>query len=155
MGHLVCRLRAKSRYQPFYSRYDLIPIINKETFQKDIENLVKIGVLTHVQQSQYGTAIFIIPKKGGNVRLITDYHRLNHKLVRNPYPLPRIDETMQQLGGFQYVTSLDINMGYYNIRIFTASQDMTMIVTVFGNFRYNLLPMVMCNSGDIFQAKLD
>ena len=54
-------------------------------------------VLTLVQQYQYGTPVFIIPKKEGNVRFITEYHRLNQKLVRNPYPLTRIDKTIQQL----------------------------------------------------------
>ena len=57
---------------------------------------------------------------------------------------------MQQQEGFQYTTELDLNMGYYKIRLSPASQDMTMIVTEFGKFRYNRLPMCMCASGDIF-----
>ena len=86
-------------------------------------------MLNPVQKIQYGTPIFIIPKKEGNVRFITGYCRLNHKLVRKTYPLPRIGDTMHQLEGFQYATALDINMVYYNIRIFPASQYMTTIVT--------------------------
>ena len=93
-------------------------------------------MLTPVQQNQYGTPIFIITKKEGTVRFIKDYHKLNRKLVRKPYPLPRIGETMQQLEGFQDTTALDLKRGYYNIR-------------------HNSLPMVMCASGDIFQAKVD
>ena len=89
------------------------------------------------------------------MRFITDYRRLNQKLVRKPYLLPRIGETMHQLKGFQYGTELDINKGYYTIRLSPASQDMTTIVTEFGEFRYNLLPMGMCASGDIFLAKVD
>ena len=58
------------------------------------------------------------------MRFIKDYHRLNQKLVRNPYTLPRIGKTMQQLEEIQYVTALDINMGYYTIRILSAIQDM-------------------------------
>ena len=46
-------------------------------------------------------------------------------------------------------------MGYYTTRLSPASQDMMTIVTEFGKFRYNCLPMGMCTSGDIFQAKLD
>ena len=61
---------------------------------------------------------------------------------------------MTQLEGFQYATALDINMGYYTIRLFPSSQDMTRIVAESGKFRYNRLPMGMCNSGDIFQAKV-
>ena len=46
-------------------------------------------------------------------------------------------------------------IGYYTIRISLASPDMKTIVTEFGKFRYNRLPMGMCASGDIFQANVD
>ena len=89
------------------------------------------------------------------MRFITDYSRLNHQLVRNKYPLPRVGKKMQQLKVFQYATELDLNMGYYIISLSTKSQYMTAIVTEFGKFRYNRLPMGMCDSCDIFQATLD
>ena len=46
-------------------------------------------------------------------------------------------------------------MVYYNIRLSPAIQDMKMIVTEFGKFRYNHLPMGMCTLVYIFQAKVD
>ena len=62
---------------------------------------------------------------------------------------------MQKLEGFQYSTTLDINMGYYTITILPASQEMTTIVTEFGKFRYNRIPMGMFDSDGIFQDKVD
>ena len=62
---------------------------------------------------------------------------------------------MQKLEGFQYTTSLDINMGYFTIRLSPASQDTTKIVTEFGKFIYICLPMGLCSLGDIFQSKVD
>ena len=101
--------------KPFNCKYYLVPIINKETFFKYLKYLVKIGVLTLVKQNQYGTPIFIIHNKEGTVRFIRYYRKLNQKLVRMPYSLPRTGDTMQQLEGFQYVNALDLNMGYYII----------------------------------------
>ena len=72
---------------------------------------MEVGVLPPLQQSQYDTPVFIIPKKEGTARFKTDYIRLNNKLVRNPYPLPRIGETMQQLEVLHYATKLDLNTG--------------------------------------------
>ena len=89
------------------------------------------------------------------MRFITDYFRFNQKLVMSPYPLPRVGETLQQLEGFQYATELDLNMGYYTIKLYPACQYMTSIVTECGKFKYNGLPMAMCASGDIFQSKID
>ena len=85
-------LEIKLGYKPFSSKYYPVPRIKKETFHKELKRLVETGVLTPVQQSQYGTPVFIITKKEGTARFITDYRGLNHKLVRNPYPLPRIGE---------------------------------------------------------------
>ena len=117
--------------KPFNSRYYPVPRINKELFRKESNCLVEIGVLTPVQQIKYGTPVFIIPKKEGTVRFITDYWRLNQKFVRKIYPLPTIGETIQQPEGFQYATALDLNMLYYNIRISPTIQYMMTIVTGF------------------------
>ena len=97
-------------YKPFNCKYYQFHRIKEETFLKELKRSVKIRVPTPVQQSQYGTPILIIPKKEGTVRFITDYHRINQKLVRNPYPLHRIGKKMQHIVGFQYMTALDLNM---------------------------------------------
>ena len=86
---------------------------------------------------------------------ITEYNRPNQKLVRKPYVLPRIGEMMHKLEGFHYMTALDLNIEYYIIRLLPASQYMRTIVTEFGKFIYHHIPMGMCASCDIFQAKVD
>ena len=84
-----------------------------------------------------------------------EYLRLNQQWVRKPYPLPKTGKTIHKLEGFQCAVELDLNMRYYNIRLSPSIQYMTTIVTKFGKFRYNCLPMGMCNFGYIFQAKVD
>ena len=89
------------------------------------------------------------------MRFITDYCRLNQKFLSKSYLLPIIGEAMQQLEGFQYAVALYLNVGYYTMGLSPARQDMTTIVTEFGKFRYNFLPMGMCALGYIFQSKVD
>ena len=81
----------------FNCKYYPFPRINKDTFHKYLKNLVKIVVLTTIQQSQYSTPVFIIPSKERTVRFITYYSKFNQQLVRKSYPLPRIGNTLQQL----------------------------------------------------------
>ena len=75
-------------------------------------------------------------------------------LKRKPYPLPRISDTLQQLEGFNYATSLDLNMGYYHIQLSPTAADICTIITEYGTFRYKRLPMGVACSPDIFQAKI-
>jgi hypothetical protein len=140
--------------QPHSQRHYPVPHLYKKTFKKELDRLVKLGVLVKVQQSEWGTPTFIIPKKDNKVRFISDFRRLNQKIKRKPYPLPRISDTLQQLEGFQYATSLDMNMGYYHIILSEEASDMCTIVTEFGKYKYKRLPMGVSCSPDIFQAKI-
>ena len=56
-----------------------------------------------------------------------------------------------KLEGFQYATSLDLNMGYYHILLIPFSKSLCTIVTPWGKYKYQRLPMGLCNSPDIFQ----
>jgi hypothetical protein len=60
---------------------------------------------------------FIIPKKNSTVRTISDFRELNKRIARKPYPIPKISMILQELEGFIYATALDLNMGYYTIRL--------------------------------------
>ena len=62
---------------------------------------------------------------------------------------------MQQLEGFKYATALDLNMGYYHIRLDTAAQDACTIITEFGTYAYQRLPMGVACAPDIFQSKIN
>jgi Reverse transcriptase (RNA-dependent DNA polymerase). len=88
------------------------------------------------------------------VYFITDYLKVNKLIKRKPYPLPCIANTLQELEGLQFALALDLNMGYYTIWLTPGAKDLTTIVTKFGKFCYNALPMGMCCSGEIFQAKV-
>ena len=79
-----------------------------------------------------------------------DYHRINQRLLRNLYPFTSIDNNLQQLEGFQYATAIYLNLGNYTIKLPPAIQDIMMIVTGSGKFRYSLPLMGMCASGYIF-----
>ena len=139
---------------PINSRWYTVPRINKHTFKNELERLEKIGVLEKVQESEWVTPVFIIPKKEVTVCLLTDFRKVNGQIVRKPFPIPRIADTLQQLEGFKYATALDLNMGYYTIPLAECSKNITTIVTEFGKFRYTYLPMGMVISGDDSQSKV-
>jgi hypothetical protein len=84
------------------------------------------------------------------------YRKVNKVINRKPYPLPHIASILQELEGFQFASALDLNMGYYTIRLTPGAKDfLTAIITEFGKFRYNVLPMVMCCSGDQFLGNIE
>ena len=93
-------------------------------------------------------------KKDQTVRFISDFRKLNTRIKRKQFPLPNIKETLMELEGFQYGTSLDLNMGYYHIELCPDSRKLCTIVFPFGKYEYLRLPMGLCNSPDIFQEHM-
>ena len=80
--------------------------------------------------------------------------QVNKRIVRKPYPLPKINYMIQKLEGFQYATALDLNMGYYTLRLDPKSSEICTIILPWCKYRYKRLPMGMSTSPDIFQEKM-
>ncbi|OWZ08377.1 Pol Polyprotein [Phytophthora megakarya] len=70
-----------------------------------------------------GFPVVLVRKKNGEVRFSVDYRALNADI----YPLPRIDETIEFLGGALLFTTLDLRSGYWQIRMADADKDKTAI----------------------------
>ncbi len=140
--------------RPYHARAYPIPRVHLQTLKMEVERLCKIGVLKRVNRSEWAAPTFIIPKKDGSVRFISDFWELNKRIRRKPFPIPKIQDMLLNLEGFQYATSLDLNMGYYHIELNPDSKKYCTIVLPFGKFEYQRLPMGLCNSPDIFQEKV-
>ena len=147
-------IELKKDAKPYHARSFPIPKVHLETLKAEVSRLCDIGVLKRVNRSEWAAPTFIIPKKDGTVRFISDFRELNKRIRRKPYPIPKIQDLLMKLEGFQYATSLDLNMGYYHIELSPASKQLCTIVLPFGKFEYQRLPMGLSNSPDIFQEKI-
>jgi hypothetical protein len=141
--------------KPFHARAYPIPHVHEATTRKEVERLCREGVLEKDSDSAWAAPTFIVPKKEGTVRFVTDFRQLNKALKRKPYPIPNIQDILQKLGGFTYATALDLNMGYYNIRLDAYSSSLCTLILPWGKYKYKRLPMGIKNSPDIFQEKIN
>ena len=69
--------------------------------------------------------------------------------------MPKINEILFKLEGFQYAKSLDLNMGYYHIGLSKNASNLCMITLPWGGYCYKRLPMGVANSPDIFQQNMN
>ena len=105
-------------------------------------------------ESEWGSPAFIIPKANQTVRFLTDFREVNKRIVRTPFPIPKISTVLQELEGFTFATALDLNMGYYTIRLDPDAQKICTIILPWGKYSYLRLPMGIAGSPDIFQEKM-
>jgi hypothetical protein len=121
---------------------------------KEIKRLCDIGMLEWQPSSQWVLQTFIIPQKDSTVHTISDFRELNKCMVRKPYPIPKISTILQELEGFTYATALDLNMGYYTIRLDPTVSKMCTIIFPWGKYSYKRLPMSFGGLANIFQVQL-
>ena len=147
-------IKLKPDAEPYHGKSFPVPRIHELTFKQELDRLEYLKVIKKVNRSQWVAPTFLIPKKYSTVRFISDFGELNKNILRQPYPIPKIQDHLLRLKGFRYGTTLDLNVGYYHIELSAKSKELCTIVTQWGKYEYQRLPMRMCNSTDIFQEKM-
>ena len=95
-----------------------------------------------------------IPTKK-NVRITIDPKELNDALQREFYPMKSIEEITTRTNGSKYFTTLDANMGYFQIALDEESQKYTVFITPFGRYKYLRLPMGIKSAPEIYQRAMN
>jgi hypothetical protein len=145
-------LELKESTKPCHGKTYPVPISCKETTIKELNRLCGLGVLEFQPESEWASPSFITPKKDRTVRFLTDFREVNKPLFRKPFPLPEISTVLQELEGFIYATTLDLNMGYYTIRLDCDSSKICTLIFPWGKYSYLRSPMGIAGLPDIFHC---
>jgi Reverse transcriptase (RNA-dependent DNA polymerase) len=103
----------------------------------------------------WASPVVLIPKPDGSVRFCVDYRRLNAVTTKYSYALPRIDDSIDSLGGAQYFSTLDANSGYWQIAVAAEDQEKTAFTTHRGLYRFKILPFALVSAPATFQRAVD
>ena len=104
--HKEFNLQLKPDAKPFHSKPYAVPRLHLETFKKELDRLVDIGVLVPTGASLWAAGTFVIPKKDGTVRFVTDFRQLNKHINRLQYPLPKIQDIIYTQQPYQFIKKL-------------------------------------------------
>jgi hypothetical protein len=114
--------------KPVYARPYTVPRSVEQQLRKEITRLVDIGVLEENCTSEWAPPRFATAKKNGTIRVVSDFRKLNSLLQRHPFQIPKIGDMIRSMEGFTFATALDLNMGYYHIKLDTNAQKLCTII---------------------------
>lgn len=135
---------------PVKQPYRRIPPSQWEEVQEHIRKLIEKGVIRE-STSPYASPIVLVRKSDGSLRMCVDYRKLNAKTVKDAYPIPRIEESMDALHGAEWFSTIDLISGYHQVPVHEADKHKTGFITPFGLFEYNRMPFGLANAPGTFQ----
>ena len=119
--------------QPIKQKMRLVPYNLKDELKRTLMDMKNAGIIKD-SKSPWSSPVRLVRKKDGSLRVTTNYRKLNNVTVKDSYPIPRIDEMINQLAKAKVYTTLDLASGYYQVPIEPDSAQYTAFACEFGFF---------------------
>nr|GEU79813.1 hypothetical protein [Tanacetum cinerariifolium] len=128
--------------------YRLAPSEMKE-LSDQLKELSKKGFI-RPSSSPWGAPILFVKKKDGSFQICIDYRELNKLIVKNHYPLPRIDDLFNQLQGSSVYSKIDLRSGYYQLRVREEDIPKTAFRNRYSHYEFQVMPFGLTNALVVF-----
>ena len=127
-----------------------VPYHMKKEIDTQIDNMLEKNVIRH-STSPWASPVVLVRKKDGTMRFCIDYRRLNEVTVKDAYPLPRIDDSLDALAGAAWFSTLDMLSGYWQVDVAEDDKCKTAFTTHRGLYEFNVMPFGLCNAAGTFE----
>ncbi|XP_063388255.1 uncharacterized protein LOC134674130 [Cydia fagiglandana] len=126
----------------------------KELMKKEIDKMLKDDIIEECE-SAWSSPALMVPKANGEIRFCVDYRRLNAITKSDTYPMPRIDDLLQNTKRDCYMSTLDLRSSYWQVMLREADRDKSSFVCPLGTFRFKRMPFGLKNAPATFQRLID
>jgi ribonuclease HI len=125
------------------------------TVQKELNKLLSAKIIFPIRHTQWVSNLVPVRKKNGEIRLCVDFRNLNKASDKDNYPIPPMEQILQQVSGSERLSLLDGFSGYNQVLMSPSDQLKTTFRTPWGTYAYRKMPFDLINVSATFQREMD
>lgn len=133
--------------------YRLSPF-RQQQLRAKLDDMINNNIVEECDSS-WCSPVILVPKGENDVRVCIDFRKLNEITVPDRYPLPRIDNLLHQAKAMPFMSTIDLQSGFWQIKVHPDDQDKTAFISPFGMYRFKRMPFGLRNAPATFQRLMD
>jgi hypothetical protein len=133
--------------------YRYAPTLKNE-IEQQVTDMLQAGTIQN-SHSEFASSVILVKKRDNTYRFCVDYRHLNALIVKTKYPVPIIDEFLDELYGAVWFSTLDLRAGFHQIRMSPQDQHKTAFQTHHGHFEFKVMPFGLSGAPATFQGAMN